>query len=173
MKSDLSRSTFATRRPKPRRAGGGPAEFVRPGSPIPMSSGRRSRRRRGVSVDQLRRTPLNSCTASIIETIFCTGVPACTLCMVLKTNPPPREKTSQRRNTCSRTSPGTEGECLLCVHAAAPEHHRAAKLVVQRLGIHSCRRALHGFRMSKPASMNDGRNFETAPQECLNVFHSV
>ena len=30
-----------------------------------------------------------------------------------------------------------------------------------------------GLRMSKPASMKAGRNFETAPQECLKVFHCV
>ncbi len=54
------------------------------------------------------------------------------------------------------------------------EDNAIAELGFEFFGFHS-RWLEHctGLRMSKPASMNVGMNFETAPQLCLKVFQEV
>jgi len=124
-------------------------------------------------VSKYYRPPLNACTASSMATRFSTGVPAWTLCTVLNTNPPPGAKTSQRRNTCSRTSWGEPNGKVFCIHTAAPEHDAIAEFGLQLLGLHAGGGTLNGVENVEPASIKEGRNLDTAPHECLNVFHDV
>ena len=67
----------------------------------------------------------------------------------------------------------SEGENLLRVHAAAPEHDLFAECCFQLFASMPVAEHCTGLRMSIPASRNDGMNFDTAPQECLKIFHDV
>ena len=78
--------------------------------------------------------------------MFSTGVRAWTLWMVLKTNPPPGAKISQRSSTCLADLAGrAERQHLLRVDAAAPERDAARrKSFLSCSGLHAGGRALHG-----------------------------
>ena len=62
-----------------------------------------------------------------MATMFATGVRACTLWIVLKTNPPPRAKISQRsQHLPPHLLRRAERQRLLRIHPAAPEREPVA-----------------------------------------------
>jgi hypothetical protein len=118
--------------------------------------------------------PLNSRIASSMATIFSTGTFAWMLWTVLKTKPPSLEKISQFRNTWSRTSPGLPKGSTFCVSTPPPQKTKSRPyFCFNFLGSIPAAFICTGLIMSNPARIKLSIKDSTAPQECLNVFHSV
>lgn len=103
-----------------------------------------------------------------------TGVRAWMLCMELKTNPPPGAKTAQRSRTCRRTSSGVPNGSTFWVSMPPPQNvMRLPNSFLSPSAPMPAAEHCTGLRISKPASMNEGMNFDTAPQLCLKVRQVV
>ena len=180
----------APARSNPRTRSGGPPRPWRAPWPCPPDRARPRRRRATCASPQQPpwhfhskwhrtnqtccNTPLNSLTASSMAAMFATGVRACTLWMVLKTNPPSRAKISQRSSTWRRhLVRRAERKHLLRVHAAAPESELSAVNRLSGAPAHPHRRTLHRVENVEPG-FDEGRDERsTEPQECLKHFQPV
>jgi len=120
------------------------------------------------------RTPLNSCTASIMATMFFDG--GLRLNAVNRVEDEPsagRENLAPAKKPAPGSPRGFRRANMLSIHASAPKDYLIAEVGLQCSGSIPVAEHCTGFKMSNPASINEGMNFETAPQVCLKVFHGV